>query len=92
MEEKCICGSYAYKHVLSLSLVLNVCDATTGSYLGVVFKGTGIAKPHARIKAVMHYCALGHNFREVNIVRTDLCLYVIYDKGDSAFLWVCRTG
>lgn len=54
IKEKRICGSYACEHVFSLSLVLNVCDATTGSYLGVMFKGTGIAKPYARIKAVMH--------------------------------------
>lgn len=43
-----------HANVFSLSLVLNVCDATTGSYLGVMFKGTGMAKPYARIKAVMH--------------------------------------
>lgn len=48
-------------HVFSLNLVLNVCDRTTGSYLGVFFKGTGVAKQRARIKAVTQYCALEYD-------------------------------
>lgn len=84
VKEKYIWGSSAHEHIYYLS----ICIEFLWWHYRILLRVTGIAKQHARVKAIMQYSALEwKSVRWIQWAQIHVC--VLYGKWDSAFLW-CR--